>query len=254
MFDFDDELSLREQELLERLVPERLPAHVAIIMDGNGRWARQRSMVRLFGHESARTVVRTTVEGCRRLGISCLTLYAFSTENWSRPRAEVSGLMHLLETTIREEVPELHSNGIRILHIGEKDKLPPRVVDTLVMAEETTKLNEGMTLALAINYGGRRELLLAASRAAEACVRGELNPDELLDESVFSSFLQTAGLSDPDLMIRTADECRISNFLLWKLAYTELYFTDVLWPDFGREHLFEALVDYQSRDRRFGGV
>jgi len=248
------ELTDRERELLGRVAPDALPAHVAIVMDGNGRWARQRARNRLFGHRSARTTVRTIVETARHLGMRCLTLYAFSTENWRRPAAEVAGLMKLLETVIAEEVPELHANGIRVVHIGEKDRLPSGVRGALENAESLTADNRGMVLALAINYGGRRELVLAARRVAEAVVAGAMTLDDVLDETRFEGFLQMAGLPPPDLMIRTAGERRISNFLLWELAYAELHFTEVLWPDFGRADLLAAIVDYQSRERRYGGV
>jgi len=244
----------REKELLELLRSDRMPRHIAIIMDGNGRWARRQSKARLFGHQSGRHTVRLVVEAARCLGLSCLTLYAFSTENWTRPKVEVAGLMKLLGRTIVDELPELHRNGIRVVHVGELKPLPSAVTRALENAQETTKHNEGMTLALAINYGGRRELMLAAARAARDAIDGTIEPDALLDEAVFARYLQMGELPEPDLLIRTAGEQRISNFLLWGIAYAELHFTDVLWPEFEREHLLEAIVDFQSRERRFGGT
>ena len=254
MLSLPGELTKQESEMLASLTKESLPEHVAIIMDGNGRWARKRAQNRLFGHSSARAVVKRTVETARHLGLKCLTLYAFSTENWRRPKAEVIGLMKLLEIVIAEEVPELHENGIRVLHIGEKDRLPDGVKKSLTDAEELTKDNKGMTLALAINYGGRREIVLAAQKAARLVQEGEIQLKDVLDEEKFESYLQMSGLPTPDLMIRTAGEQRISNFLLWELAYAELHFTEVLWPDFGRKEFLEALVAFASRERRYGGV
>ena len=245
------ETDATERQLLSCLDPERLPASVAIIMDGNGRWAQQRVRNRLFGHSSARTTVRMVVETARALGLSCLTLYAFSTENWKRSQAEVSGLMNLLQVTIRDELPELIKNGIRVRHLGGRDRLPPKVADALCHAEEATALNDGMILSLAIDYGGRRELVLAASALASDLAAGVRASDDV-DESVFAEYLQTADLPEPDLLIRTGGEQRISNFLLWSLAYTELYFTDVLWPAFTRADFLRALVAFQGRARRFG--
>jgi undecaprenyl diphosphate synthase len=254
MINFSTEITESERELIANLSEDSIPRHIAIIMDGNGRWAKKRARNRIFGHHQGRETVRKIVEAVREIGIHCLTLYTFSTENWSRSKVEVAGLMSLLKTVLTEELASLHSNGVKIIHLGEKLPLPEGVRKAIEEAEARTFHNTGMTLALAINYGGRRELVLAASRGAKACADGEIEPADLLDETVFERYLQTDVISEPDLMIRTAGEQRISNFLLWKLAYSELYFTDVLWPEFTREDLLKALVSYQKRERRFGGV
>ena len=254
MISFSRKLTAQEEKLVEKLNGKSLPAHVAIIMDGNGRWAKQRAQNRLFGHHHARKTVRLMVETAREVGLDFLTLYTFSTENWKRSKLEVAGLMKLLETVLTEELPDLHANAVKVVHLGEKGELPLGVRKILEKAENLTASNDGLTLVLAINYGGRRELVLAARDAAVDCSSGKISPDDLLDEDLFESYLQTGGFSDPDLMIRTAGEQRISNFLLWKLAYSELYFTDVFWPAFTREDFLKALLAYQDRERRYGGV
>lgn len=254
MINFSTEITASERELIANLSEDSIPRHIAIIMDGNGRWAKKRARNRIFGHHQGRETVRKIVEAAREVGIECLTLYTFSTENWTRSKVEVAGLMKLLQIVLTEELADLHSNGVKIIHLGEKEQLPGSVCRAIEKAEALTCDNNGMTLALAINYGGKRELLLAASSAAQACMNGEIEPRDLLNETVFEKHLQTDIITEPDLMIRTAGEKRISNFLLWKLAYSELYFTDVLWPEFTREDLLKALVSYQDRERRYGGV
>ena len=228
-----------------------LPRHVAIIMDGNGRWARRRFMPRLEGHRQGAKAVRTVVEFCRQRGIEVLTLYAFSTENWERPSTEVSGLMKLLSQYLDSEIEELHSNGIRLSTIGEITRLPKPLQSKLATAKEKTRNNKAMTLNIALSYGGRQEIIKAAIKIAENIKSGALTPEDVTEE-LFASFLFTTGLPDPDLLIRTGGEIRISNFLLWQSAYTELYFTDTLWPDFNEETFQEAIHSYQERQRRFG--
>ncbi|MEI6667431.1 MAG: isoprenyl transferase [Acidobacteriota bacterium] len=228
---------------------ERLPAHIAVIMDGNGRWAAQRHLPRVKGHHAGVEAVRDTVEVCARLGIEVLTLYAFSLENWKRPPLEVTTLMALLKRYLRLELKTLIGNNIRFRVIGRPDGLPADVRKELVRAVESTAESTGMFFNIALNYGGRAEIVDAARRIVEAGVRSED-----LDEQRFSEFLYTAGQPDPDLLIRTSGEMRVSNFLLWQIAYAEIYVTDVLWPDFRRRHLLEAVADFQKRDRRFGGI
>jgi undecaprenyl diphosphate synthase len=232
--------------LANTIDPGRLPAHIAIIMDGNGRWARRRNLPRV--------AVRTTVETCTRLGIQALTLYAFSAENWKRPRPEVDMLWRLLRLYLSRELPDLLRNGIRFTCMGRTDQLPAPVQRELETAIEATAHNTGMRLNVAINYSGRAELVDAVNAIVEdARLEGRLR-DLRIDEQAIASKLYTAGLPDPDLLIRTSGEMRISNFLLWQIAYAELYVTETLWPDFRRADLFHAIVDYQKRDRRFGGL
>ena len=230
---------------------QKVPAHVAIIMDGNGRWAKQKGGLRIFGHQSAITAVRETVEGAAEAGIQYLTLYAFSTENWSRPAHEVMALMQLLVHTIRKETPTLLKNSIRLQAIGQIDNLPASCQKELAEAMELTKDGSRMTLVLALSYSGRWDLTQAAQRLAAEVAAGRLQPEQITENTV-AGFLSTAGIPDPELLIRTSGEQRISNFLLWQLAYTELFITDLLWPDFRREHLYDALRAYQQRERRFG--
>ena len=230
---------------------KKLPKHIAIIMDGNGRWAKQKGAKRVFGHQSAIKAVRETTELCAELGVSHLTLYAFSTENWNRPKLEVTALMRLLVSTIRKETKTLIENDVRLHAIGNIKDLPAECQRELKEAIEITKNNKQMTLTLALSYSGRWDLMNAAKKMLEAAKDGNLEP-EMLNEQLFSSFLSTADMPDPELLIRTSGELRISNFLLWQLAYAELYFTDLLWPDFRKEHLIEAIQAYQSRERRFG--
>ena len=240
--------------LANSLDPARMPAHIAIIMDGNGRWARRRNLPRVAGHKAGMDPVRNTVETCTRLGIEALTLYAFSAENWKRPRTEVDMLWRLLRLYLSRELPDLMRNGIRFTCMGRLDQLPPRVRHELQIAIDATAGNDGMRLNVAINYSGRAELVDALNAILEdARLRGQLE-DLHIDEQAIASRLYTAGLPDPDLLIRTSGEMRISNFLLWQIAYAELYVTDTLWPDFRRADLLHAIVDYQKRDRRFGGL
>lgn len=229
----------------------RLPKHVAIIMDGNGRWAKQRGKPRVFGHHNGVTSVREVTEAAAELGINYLTLYAFSTENWSRPTAEVTALMTLLVQTIYSEVDTLNKNNIRLQAIGDLSKLPTRTYKALLDGIEKTKNNTRMTLVLALNYSAKWEILNAVKNIATATQQGTLTPDNI-DEVVFEQHLCTQGIPDPELMIRTSGEHRLSNFLLWQLAYAEFYFTEVFWPDFRKKDFLQAIWDYQHRERRFG--
>jgi undecaprenyl diphosphate synthase len=235
----------------ERLDLHNLPRHIAVIMDGNGRWAKRQGAARVFGHRNAIQAVRETTEGCAEIGIEYLTLYAFSTENWNRPKAEVNALMELLVSTIRKEVSTLQKNNVRLHHIGDLKALPAGCQDQLLEAMDQTKDNKGLTLSLALSYSGRWEILEAARQLMQAAKEGALQPDTLTQE-VFEQHLSTKGIPAPELLIRTSGEMRISNFLLWQLAYTELYITEVLWPDFRKEHLYEGIASYQQRERRFG--
>ncbi|MFN8279724.1 MAG: isoprenyl transferase [Saprospiraceae bacterium] len=236
--------------LRDRIQKDKIPNHIAIIMDGNGRWAKARSMTRLFGHHNGVKSVREVTESCARLGVKYLTLYTFSTENWSRPQEEVSGLMNLLIQTVGKELDTLLKNNIRLQIIGDLSHLPGSTQNALRQAMEKTRDNQRMTLVLAINYSGRQEILNAITRITEEVRNGQLTWHE--DEHLFSKYLFTGDIPDPELLIRTSGERRISNFLLWQCAYSEFYFTDVLWPEFREEHLYQAILDYQSRERRFG--
>ncbi len=227
-----------------------LPRHIAVIMDGNGRWAKARGVPRLFGHRAGRESVREIVRGCAALGVDVLTLYTFSTENWSRPAREVSALMNLLRDSLRAECDELAANNVRLQVIGRLADLPVPVRRAVAETQERLSHNTGMLLNLAISYSGRAELVDAVRRML-AGEGGRLRPADV-DEELIASFLYTAGLPDPDLLIRTSGEQRISNFMLWQLAYTEIWITETLWPDFRRRHLFQAVAEYQRRDRRFG--
>jgi len=238
---------------LPAIDPTRVPQHVAIIMDGNGRWARERGLPRMEGHRAGREAVRRTLEACRDLAIGNLTLYAFSTENWRRSSDEVEALLLLLQESVAAEAEELVKNGIRLRISGDLDRLPPEIAAQLRDVMGRTRHNERLVLNFALNYGGRAELLQAVRRLARDVANGLLTP-EAIDDARFSRYLYTDGLPDPDLLIRTGGEQRISNFLLWQIAYTELYFCEVYWPDFGAVHLHEAVQAYQSRRRRFGGV
>jgi len=238
-----------DETLARQLNVERLPAHVAIIMDGNGRWASRRHLPRVEGHRAGIQSVRDVVEASARLGIGLLTLYAFSVENWKRPATEVGTLMMLLKRYIRSELNTLISNNIRFRVIGRGHELAADVRTELKIAEDRTAVNTGMQFNIALNYGGRAEIVDAARRAMAA----GLSPDQL-DEELFGRLLYTAGQPDPDLLIRTSGEIRVSNFLLWQIAYAEIWVTDTLWPDFRCRHLLEAILDYQKRDRRYGGI
>ena len=237
--------------LREKVDLNNLPQHVAVIMDGNGRWAKQKGGMRIFGHQSAIVAVRETVEAAAELGINYLTLYAFSTENWNRPQFEVNALMQLLVSTIGKETQTLNKNNIRLQTIGDTASLPSNCRRELQEAITATEHNTRMTLVLALSYSGRWDITQANRKIATDVAAGKLAADSI-NESTVSQYLSTAGMPDPELLIRTSGELRISNFLLWQLAYTELYITDLLWPDFRKEHLYEALVSYQSRERRFG--
>ena len=238
-----------DETLARQVNFDQLPAHIAIIMDGNGRWAAQRHLPRVEGHRAGIESVRDVVETSARLGIDVLTLYAFSIENWKRPRTEVATLMMLLKRYIRLELSTLLKNNIRFQVVGRSDELSPDVQDELAAGIGQTAGNTGMLFNIALNYGGRAEIVDAARRAIAAGVR----PDDL-DERRFSDFLYTAGQPDPDLLIRTSGEMRISNFLLWQIAYSEIWVTETLWPDFRRRDLLQAVVAYQKRDRRYGGI
>jgi undecaprenyl diphosphate synthase len=230
-----------------------MPRHIAIIMDGNGRWARQRNLPRIAGHREGINSVREIVRATGELGIDVLTLYVFSAENWRRPRREIGALMLLLQETTKKEIQDLMKNNVRLGVIGRLKEVAPTARQVLQDAIEQTKNNTGLLLNLAINYGGRGELVDAVRRLAGDIRNGRIDP-QIIDEPLFKSYLYTDHLPDPDLLIRTSGEMRVSNFLLWQIAYTEIYVTDVLWPDFRREHLYRAILDYQSRERRFGGV
>ena len=238
-----------EEALIRSLDFSRLPRHIAIIMDGNGRWAAARHLPRVEGHRAGIEADRATVETSARLGISVLTLYAFSVENWKRPDTEIRALMSLLKHYLRLELKTLLRNNIRFRVIGQPDRLGPDIRDELAMAEVRTATNTGMLFNVALSYGGRAEIVDAARRA----IREGISPDAL-DETTFGSLLYTAGQPDPDLLIRTSGEMRVSNFLLWQIAYAEIWVTDALWPDFRAHHLLEAVSDYQKRDRRYGAV
>lgn len=237
--------------LKEKVDLNNLPKHVAVIMDGNGRWAKKRGGLRIFGHQSAITAVRETVESAAELGVEYLTLYAFSTENWNRPAMEVSALMQLLVSTIRKETATLNKNNIRLQTIGNTTSLPESCQRELREAMEITKDNTRMTLVLALSYSGRWDLTQAMQQIAHEVKQGHLSENDI-DERTVARYLSTANMPDPELLIRTSGEQRISNFLLWQLAYTELYITELLWPDFRKEHLYEAILSYQRRERRFG--
>ncbi|MGH6815168.1 MAG: isoprenyl transferase [Hyphomicrobiaceae bacterium] len=234
----------------EALAP---PRHVAIIMDGNGRWAKEHGLRRSAGHRMGVKAVRRTVRAAAELNVSYLTIYSFSSENWSRPAEEISDLMGLLKRFIRSDLADLHKNGIRVVVIGERCRLDRDLVALIDEAEGLTVANSRLTLVIAFNYGSRNEIARAARRLAESVARGELKPDDITPER-FQGALDTRGIPDPDLLIRTSGELRLSNFLLWQAAYTEFVFLDAYWPDFGRELLEQAIAEYQSRDRRFGSV
>jgi undecaprenyl diphosphate synthase len=235
----------------EALDQERIPRHIAIIMDGNGRWAKKKGAMRIFGHHHAIKAVRDAIEGANDLGVQYLTLFSFSTENWSRPQDEVNGLMQLMVKTIADEVPMMMKNNIRMLSIGDVKNLHKSAYEKLEEAKRITSNNTGLKLVLALSYSGQWELTEATRRIAQKISEGKLKTEDITQQ-VMADHLDTHGMPDPELMIRTSGEFRISNFLLWQLAYTELYFTPVLWPDFRREHLIAAIEDFQKRERRFG--
>jgi undecaprenyl diphosphate synthase len=242
-----------EAELLSAIDPARLPRHIAIIMDGNGRWAKMRGKPRIFGHRTGAESVRSIVDTCTRLGIEAVTLYAFSTENWKRPKDEVSGLMSMLKRYLRSELKEVHKNNIRFQPIGDVAGLSEDIQKELAAAVEKTAANTGMALNVALNYGGRLEIVQACRRAAQQFIDEGRSVSEITDSDIENN-LYTHGLPDVDLLIRTSGELRISNFLLWQIAYAEIYVTPTLFPDFRRPSIFEAIIEYQKRDRRFGDV
>jgi len=235
------------------LDPQRLPTHVAIIMDGNGRWAKKRFLNRVNGHEKGADTVRMVVRTCRELGIPFLTLYAFSTENWQRPKAEVAALMTLLNRFLKSERNEMLSQGIRLNTIGQTDRLPDDTRRTLMDVISATRHNGAMTLNLALSYGGRDEILNMVQQVARGVQSGQISPQSI-DEQTVAQFLYTKNMPDPDIVIRTSGEMRLSNFLLWQVAYSEIFVTPTLWPDFSREELLQILQNFQNRDRRFGKV
>ena len=240
-----------KMNLEDRIKHQPLPRHIAIIMDGNGRWAKGRGKLRVFGHENGTKAVRTAVETCVKLGIEHLTLYAFSTENWSRPKLEVKTLMRLLISSLKKEISTLQKNNIRLQALGDISSMPPQVFQELTQVMEATKSNSTMTLNLALNYGSRDELTHCMREIAQK-IKKNIISIEKIDETVINEHLYSRNLPDVDLLIRTSGEQRISNFLLWQIAYAELYFTDVFWPDFTDQHLYEAIANYQNRERRFG--
>ena len=240
-------------DLQSQINPEKVPQHIAIIMDGNGRWAKQKGMPRVLGHRSGVKSVREVTEAAAQIGVKYLTLYAFSTENWSRPPAEVMALMSLLVETIKGEIRDLNKNGVRLTAIGDIEALPAATLKTLREGIEKTKDNDRVTLVLALNYSAKWEILRATRLLAEQVKLGVIKPDEIT-EARFERELSTHGIPDPELLIRTSGETRLSNFLLWQVAYAELYFTPVFWPDFDKDELFKAILSYQNRERRFGMI
>ncbi|HHT50411.1 MAG TPA: isoprenyl transferase [Eubacteriaceae bacterium] len=232
---------------------ETLPNHIAIIMDGNGRWAKQRGLPRTAGHRAGVEALRETIKTSSDIGIKILTFYAFSTENWKRPKNEVEALMSLLVEYLYKEIQELNKNNVKINTIGDINALPPKPQKAVLDAIQLTKNNSGLIVNIALNYGGRDELIYAIKNIVNDCQKGILKSQDI-DENTIESYLYTSQQADPDLLIRTSGELRLSNFLLWQIAYTEFWFTDILWPDFKKEHLFQAIASYQNRDRRYGGI
>jgi undecaprenyl diphosphate synthase len=241
------------QNLKESIDHDNLPAHIAVIMDGNGRWAKKKGARRIFGHQNAIQAVRDIAEGCAELGIRYLTLYAFSTENWGRPKDEVESLMKLLVNTIHSETGTLMKNNIRLTSIGDTISLPGQCQAELIDAMEKTGKNTGLNLILALSYSGRWDIIHGIKELIRDLRDNKLTEDEI-NQELFANYLSTAHIPDPELLIRTSGEMRISNFLLWQLAYTELFITETLWPDFRKDHLYEAVISYQKRERRFGKI
>lgn len=253
MFWFKKNKNQEIENYLDLIDKNRIPQHIAIIMDGNGRWAKKRNMPRTFGHRAGVETIREIVKASSEIGVKYLTLYAFSTENWKRPSDEVNALMNLLVEYLRNEVEELHKNNVIISTIGDISKLPQVCQDELKAAFEKTKNNTGLTLNLALNYGSRDEIIRATKKIAEMVKNNEIKLEDI-DEKLISSCLYTSDMPDPDLLIRPSGEYRISNFLLWQIAYSEFWFSHIFWPDFKRNDLYKAIYDYQKRDRRFGGI
>ena len=238
-------------QLREKIDNNKLPSHVAIIMDGNGRWARQRGLDRIFGHEQGVSAVREVIETAAELKIRFLTLYTFSTENWGRPDEEVSALMGIMVQSLSNEADTLLKNNIRLMAIGDMDRLADNVKEKLFETIKLTSVSTGLNLIIALSYSSRWEITVAARRISTDAKEGKINPDSITEDD-FEKYLTTHGIPDPELMIRTSGELRISNFLLWQIAYTELYFTEILWPDFGKDDFYNAIIDFQKRERRFG--
>ncbi len=247
-------LSRKQAELFAKLDPERLPKHIAVIMDGNGRWAQRRHLPRIAGHRQGVQAVRDIIKLASRIHLPAITLYAFSSENWKRPKTEISFLMALLRSYLKREVPLMNEFNVRLRYIGRIHELPPEVQERMVWAEEQTAKNTGTIMTLALNYGARAELIDAFRAIVDAAAKNGGLADLKIDEEMVSRHLYASDLPDPDLVIRTSGEMRLSNFLLWQLAYTEIYVTQTLWPDFDGVHLLEALVDFQKRERRYGNV
>ena len=246
-------VALPDSDLLSQIDLGRLPRHIAVIMDGNGRWARRRRLPRIAGHRAGAQAVRETVEASSKLGVGALTLYAFSTENWKRPRTEVDYLMTLLREYLRKELAEIHRNNIRLQILGRYEQLPLEVREDLEDALRQTASNTGMILNVALNYSARAELVDAFQAMLRKLRSGELSEDAVTEQTI-ADHLYTRGLADPDLLIRTSGEMRVSNFLLWQIAYAEIWVTDTCWPDFTRRHLYQAILDFQKRERRYGGL
>lgn len=238
--------------LIDKIDLEKIPGHIAIIMDGNGRWAASRGLPRLAGHRAGTKAVREAIACSLELGVKTLTIYSFSSENWSRPANEVFGLMDLFVEVLQQELSNIQKMGVRVIVAGNREQLPALTADAFRKCELETANNTAMTLVVALNYGGRDDILRATRKIAEACLDGAITPNSI-DETLFSAHLYTAQVPDPDLVIRTSGEMRLSNFLLWQIAYSELWVTDTLWPDFDRHELLQAIVEYQGRHRRFGG-
>jgi undecaprenyl diphosphate synthase len=247
-------LTRKQAELFAKLDPERLPKHIAVIMDGNGRWARRRHLPRVAGHKRGVDAVRDVIKLASRIHLQALTLFAFSAENWKRPKTETSFLMTLLRTYLKHEVPLLNEHNVQLRYIGRIHELPPEVQDRMAWAQEQTSKNTGMIMTLALNYGARAELIDAFQAIMQAAASNGGLADLKIDEELVSRHMYAADLPDPDLVIRTSGEMRLSNFLLWQLAYTEIYVTQTLWPDFDGDHLLEALADFQRRERRYGDI
>ena len=245
--------SLEEEKLLDEIAVEKLPRHIAIIMDGNGRWAQKRSLPRTYGHRRGAEALKRVVEFCGQLQIEAVTVYAFSTENWKRPQTEVSLLMELLVEYLEKEIDTINQNNVKIRISGDTRKLPVSAARAVERALDLTEKNDGLTLNIALNYGGRQEIIMAVKEIMSLVNDGEITIENI-DTSLFEEYLFTRGLPDPDLLIRTSGEKRLSNFLLWQLAYSELVFLDVLWPDFNRVHLLKALLEFQHRKRRYGSI
>ncbi|MDD5773794.1 MAG: isoprenyl transferase [bacterium] len=244
---------MKEEDLLKLINPEKMPRHIAIIMDGNGRWAKQQGLLRVMGHKAGIEAIKDIITMCSDIGIQALTLYAFSVENWHRPKIEINSLMKLLKIFLRNEINELQRKNVKVMAIGRIQELPLFAQQEIYNAIDKTKNNTGLILNLALNYSGRVDILEAVRKIIEKYESSGLNLKEF-DEESFSSFLYTSGLPEPDLLIRTSGEYRLSNFMLWQLAYTELWITDILWPDFRKIHLLKAILDYQKRKRRFGKI